>query len=181
MKSLVMGAALWAAVLGGTVFGGIGAFPAQAQQPAGNLLPPGEGRDIVAVACTQCHGPNVFAQLREGSDAWRHQVYDMILRGAQVQSADIDKVVGYLSASFGPGINVPASLHQVTLPDGAGKDVVESHCSVCHGLDRIALAKRAPGEWTQIVHRMVFLGAPVSGEDEKTILAYLDQKFGANK
>ncbi len=149
----------------------------RAQQP--NLLPPGDGRDIVAVACTQCHGPNVFAQLREGANAWRFQVYDMILRGAQVAPDDIDKVVGYLSASFGPGVNVPPPLHQVTLPDGKGKDLVETHCSVCHGLDRIAMSKRAPGEWNQIIHRMMFLGAPVSGDDAKVITAYLDDKFGA--
>jgi mono/diheme cytochrome c family protein len=169
MRSLLVGAVAWLAM----------AVPAHAQQPASNLLPPGDGRDIVAVACTQCHGPNVFAQLREGPDAWRFQVYDMILRGAQVQPEDVDKIVGYLSASYGPGINVPPPLHQVTLPDGQGKDLVEAHCTVCHGLDRIAMAKRAPGEWTQIIHRMIFLGAPVSGEDAKTITAYLDDKFGA--
>jgi mono/diheme cytochrome c family protein len=169
MRALLMGAAIWAVLVSSSY----------AQQPPANLLPPGDGRDVVAVACTQCHGPNVFAQLRQGPDAWRFQVYDMILRGAQVQPADVDKVVGYLAASYGPGINVPPPLHQVTLPDGQGKDLVESHCSVCHGLDRIAMAKRAPGEWTQIVHRMIFLGAPVSGDDAKIITAYLDAKFGA--
>jgi mono/diheme cytochrome c family protein len=153
------------------------AAPAFAQQPPANLLPPGDGRDVVAVACTQCHGPNVFAQLREGPNGWRFQVYDMILRGAQVQPADIDKVVTYLSASFGPGVNVPPPVHPVTLPDGTGKDVVEANCSVCHGLDRVAAAKRAPDQWTAIVHRMVFLGAPVSGKDEQTVIAYLQSKF----
>jgi len=174
MRSLLM-----SAVAGAALGAAVASSSSYAQQPPANLLPPGDGRDIVAVACTQCHGPNVFAQLREGQDAWRFQVYDMILRGAQVAPADIDKVVGYLSASFGPGVNVPPPLHQVTLPDGQGKDLVESHCSVCHGLDRIAMAKRAPGEWNQIIHRMMFLGAPVSGDDAKTITAYLDAKFGA--
>ena len=152
--------------------------PSEAQQPAPNPLPPGEGHDIVAVACTQCHGPNAFAQLREGAEGWRFQVYDMILRGAQIQPSDIDAVVNYLAANFGPGINVPPPLMQVTLPDGQGKDVVESRCSVCHGLDRVASAKRAPAEWDRIVHRMIFLGAPVSGDDTKTITAYLDAQFG---
>jgi mono/diheme cytochrome c family protein len=174
MRSLLIGAAIWAAVSLG-----MGAFPAYAQQPAANLMPPGDGRDVVALACTQCHGPNVFAQLRQGSDAWRFQVYDMILRGAQVPPADVDKVVGYLVSSYGPGVNVPPPVHQVTLPDGAGKDLVESHCAVCHGLDRVATSKRGPGEWAGIVRRMAFLGAPVSADDAKTITAYLDQKFGA--
>lgn len=170
-----MRALLLAATAGATL---AAATPTFAQQPHPNPLPPGEGREIVAVACTQCHGPNVFAQLREGENGWRFQVYDMILRGAQVQPSDIDRVVSYLTASFGPGVNVPPPVHQVSLPDGAGKDLVQANCSVCHGLDRVALAKRAPEEWDRIVHRMRFLGAPVSDEDAKTITAYLDQEFG---
>jgi len=169
MRASLIGGVAWLAI----------ASSAHAQQPPANLLPPGDGRDVVAVACTQCHGPGPFVQLRQGADAWRFQVYDMVLRGAQVQPDDVDKVVGYLTASFGPGVNVPPPLHQVTLPDGKGKDLVESHCTVCHGLDRIGMAKRAPGEWTRIVHRMTFLGAPVSADDAKTITAYLDDKFGA--
>ena len=149
---------------------------ASAQAPG--PLPPGEGREIVAVACTQCHAPAAFTQLREGAEAWRHQVYDMILRGAQVQPADIDKTVGYLAANFGPGINLPPS-RPVALPDGAGKDLVEARCSVCHGLDRIAMSKRSPAEWDKILHRMSFLGATLSADDMKSVAAYLDARFGA--
>jgi mono/diheme cytochrome c family protein len=153
---------------------------AQAQQPAPpNPLPPGEGHDIVAVACTQCHGPNAFAQLREGANAWRAQVYDMILRGAQISPTDIDPAVNYLATNFGPGINVPPPMMQVTLPDGPGKDFVESHCSVCHGLDRVAAAKRTPDQWNRIIHRMIFLGAPVSDDEVKTVSTYLDANFSA--
>lgn len=170
MRSLLVAGTAWLTVQTASSF---------AQQPPLNLLPPGEGREIVAAACTQCHGPNVFAQLREGEQGWRFQVYDMILRGAQVQPTDVDRVVNYLTASFGPGINVPAPVHEVALPDGPGKDLVQADCSVCHGLDRVALAKREPAEWDRIVRRMIFLGAPVSDKDAETITVYLDQKFGA--
>ena len=147
-----------------------------AQQPG--ALPPGQGRDIVAVACTQCHAPDAFAHLRQGAEAWRHQVYDMILRGAQIQPADIEPAVGYLAANFGPGINLPPS-RPVALPDGTGKDLVEARCSICHGLDRIAMSKRSPAEWTKILHRMTFLGATASADETRTITAYLGDKFGA--
>ena len=76
-----------------------------AQQPG--ALPPGQGRDIVAVACTQCHAPDAFAHLRQGAEAWRHQVYDMILRGAQVGPGDIDAAVKYMTTNFGPGVPFP--------------------------------------------------------------------------
>jgi mono/diheme cytochrome c family protein len=149
-----------------------------AQQQGANPLPPGEGRDIVAVACTQCHGPNAFAQLREASDAWRLQVYDMILRGAQLTPLEVDKAVEYLATNFGPGINVPPPTIQVTLPDAPGKDLVQTRCAVCHGLDRVSAAKRSEGEWDGIVARMVFLGAPVSADEAKTVTSYLEAKFG---
>jgi len=169
MRGLFAGAIAWAVLAQ--------AAPSHAQQQGPNPLPSGEGHDIVAVACTQCHGPNAFTQLREGANGWRFQVYDMILRGAQIQPADIEPVVNYLATNFGPGINVPPPMTEVTLPDGTGKDVVESHCTVCHGLDRVTSSKRTSAGWDAILQRMVFLGAPVSGDEVKTITAYLDTNY----
>jgi hypothetical protein len=92
-----------------------------------NPLPAGPGRDIVAVACSQCHGLSAFTWLRQGEQAWRHQVYDMILRGTQIGPSEIDTVVTYLTTNFGPGVNVPPSA-PVNLPAGTGKAVVEGSC-----------------------------------------------------
>jgi cytochrome c5 len=60
--------------------GGAGNFGSGAA--AANPFPDHPGREVVSVACTQCHGPNVFTQLRMGETAWRNQIYDMVLRGA---------------------------------------------------------------------------------------------------
>jgi len=150
--------------------------PSYAQGPA-NALPPGDGRDIVAVACSQCHGLNAVTQLRESANAWRYQVYDMIERGAQISPSEIDAAVKYLAANFGPGVNVPPS-PSVTLPDGQGKEVVEGGCNLCHGLDRIADAKRSAADWHDVVKRMVFLGAPLSADQEKAAVDYLTANFG---
>jgi mono/diheme cytochrome c family protein len=154
-------------------------FPAAAQQ-AQPQLPPGEGRDIFATACTQCHGLQTVVQIREDADAWRNQVYDMVLRGAQLTAPDVDKVVDYLATNFGPGINVPPATMPVALPDGQGKDLVEAHCVVCHGLDRVASAKRSRADWGNILARMNYFGASLSPDETKTISAYLETKLGAN-
>ena len=151
---------------------------ARAQAPGASPLPDGEGRDIVAVACTQCHGLNVFINIRENAQAWRWQTYEMILRGAQISPAEMDTVVKYFSTSFGPGANLP-QFAPTTLPDGQGKEIVEGGCALCHGLDRITAAKRSPGEWQAIVAKMVFLGAPLSADQAKATTDYLKANFGS--
>lgn len=162
-----------ASVLAGVL---AGAMPSLSQQQS--PFPAGEGRDIVAVACMQCHGPGVIVNQRLGADAWRYYVQNMFLRGAQVLPQELDVVVNYLTTNFGPGVNVPKST-QVILPKGEGSEIVEGTCSLCHGLDRITLANRKASEWNSIVRRMVFLGAPISDQDAVNATSYLSSKFGS--
>lgn len=151
-------------------------FGAAEAQQAGNL-PPGEGREIVATACTQCHNTGPFVQLRAGVDAWRVQIYDMILRGAQLRPAEIDIAARYLANNFGPGVNLTPATAVVALPAGAQRELVEQRCALCHGLDRVVATRRAPAEWQAIVARMAFLGTPMSAEEGRRIGSYLQQNF----
>jgi mono/diheme cytochrome c family protein len=157
---------------------GAASLPLRAQQD-NNPLPPGDGRDIVAVTCSQCHSLTALTQLREGAKAWRHQIYDMIERGAQVSPSEIDVMVNYLSTHLGPGIPYPGpSPAHIDLPAGAGADIVQSRCSLCHGVDRVVATKRTRAQWTSIVNRMVYLGAPLNPDQQKTVLDYLNTNYG---
>jgi cytochrome c5 len=148
--------------------------------PAANPFPDHPGREIVAVACTQCHGPNVFTQLRMNEKAWRAQIYDMVLRGAQIGPDDIDTAVKYMVASYGPGVPFPGQqAAPVTLADGAAKPLVEGGCALCHGLDRVVATKRSKAEWQSIVDRMVYFGSPISGDQEASVVDYLAANYGA--
>ncbi len=153
-----------------------GASPSRAQQSA-NPLPPGEGRDLVAVACSQCHYLGTIAKIRDGAAGWRMYVSNMVLRGAQLTPAEVDKVVNYLATNLGPGINLPPQ-KPVALPDGPGKQLVETHCALCHDLERVAEAKRKKQDWAPIVADMVAWGAPATSGEEKTITDYLAANFG---
>jgi mono/diheme cytochrome c family protein len=154
-------------------------LPLSAQQP-GNALPPGDGHDIVAVACSQCHGLNAITQLREGPQAWRHEIYDMIERGAQIAPSEMDKAVDYLATNFGPGVAFPGQTPaQVTLPAGQGKEIVEGACALCHGVDRAVAAKRSKSQWEKILARMVYFGAPLSTDQAKIAVDYLSANFGS--
>jgi mono/diheme cytochrome c family protein len=154
----------------------VAASSSRAQQAA-NPLPPGEGRDLIAVACSQCHYLGTIAKIRDGADGWRLYVSNMVLRGAQLTPTEVDTVVKYLAENLGPGVNLPPA-KPVALPDGAGKQLVETRCALCHDLERVAVVKRSARQWPAIVANMVVQGAPVTSEEAKTITDYLAANFG---
>ena len=154
---------------------------AMAQQA--NVFPEGPGRDIVAVACTQCHAPQPFTQLRMGETGWRKQVENMVLRGAMIAPNELDVVTKYLTTAYGPGVplpNAPAK-STVSLATGPGANLVEGACGVCHGLDRVVAANRPGQQWTAIVHRMAEIGAQLDAEQSRQIISYLEQHYGATR
>jgi cytochrome c5 len=149
------------------------AVPARAQ----GALPAGEGRDLMATACSQCHPLNVIRSMREGAEGWKRHVYNMVTRGAQLNAREADMVVAYLAANFGPTAPA-ASAVQVALPGGPGKDLVETRCTVCHDLERVASAKRQKSEWPGLVANMVGRGAVATPDEAQAISVYLASHFG---
>jgi mono/diheme cytochrome c family protein len=173
-RFILAGAGVFAGILASILLG----FTAQAQQS--NPFPAGAGRDIIAVACTQCHRAGPITQLRMGEAGWRRQVYNMVLRGAQIGPDEIDDVVKYLATNFGPGVPVPGlASPPVTLPDGAGADLVAGACGTCHGVDRVVAVTRPGRQWEAIVHRMVAIGAPIDAGQAGQIISYLQTNYGA--
>jgi mono/diheme cytochrome c family protein len=163
-------------LLGATALALITVTPVNAQQ---SPLPQGEGRDIVAVACTQCHALTPILTGREGPAGWTRHVHNMVLRGAQLTSSEADTVVRYLAANFGPG-NAPPAKVAITLPAGAGKELVETRCVACHDLERVAVVKRPRQHWPAIVANMVARGAAATPEEAGAIATYLAAQFGSD-
>ena len=85
-------------------------------------------------------------------------------------------MVNYLALNLGPGINLPPA-KPVALPDGHGKELVETRCSLCHDLERVATVKRDKQDWPVIVADMVAWGATATPEEAKTIADYLSANF----
>lgn len=145
-------------------------------------LPAGEGRDLVAVACSQCHGLGMIMTLRDGEAGWKRYVQEMVMRGAQLNAREADIAVKYLASHFGPsagpmpGATVPG--RAMALPDGAGKDLVQARCTACHTLARITDSPRTGAEWERTVQDMVSRGATVSASEAQTITSYLSAQFG---
>lgn len=70
---------------------------------------------------------------------------------------------------------------QIRLKEGAGKELVESNCAVCHSLDYIQtnspfLDRKG---WEATLSKMVnVMGAPIPKEDVPMIVEYLNQYYG---
>lgn len=153
------------------------AVPQGRAQQGADPLPAGDGHDLVAVACSQCHYLGTIAKIRDGAPGWRRYVDNMVLRGAQLTKPEIETVVAYLARNLGPGINLPPA-KPVALPDGPGKDLIAARCALCHNLERVVAVKRERKAWPVIVADMVAQGAPVTADEAKTISDYLAANFG---
>jgi cytochrome c5 len=154
--------------------------PTRAQTPANNL-PAGPGKDIVATACTQCHGLKLIVALRDGPVGWKRFVNDMILRGAQLTPEEADTVSQYLAKNFGPGTSpMQSGLNSQPLPAGNGQTLVQSHCALCHDLGRITTVSRSKEEWNNTVSNMMArAGNNVASQEEVlTMTSYLAANFG---
>jgi len=141
-------------------------------------LPQGDGRDLAAVACSQCHTLAVLMAGRDGPVGWKNHVYNMVLRGAQLTPREADTVTQYLITHFGPGAPTPPA---AALPNGPGKELVETRCAVCHTLERVTIIKRQKGDWETIVAKMYERWGQSAPDEVQAISAYLVAQFGTSK
>ena len=134
--------------------------PAPARAQTAQALPPGEGRDIVAVA-------------------WKRHVYNMVIRGALLTPRDIDIVLQYLNTNFGPGQSLPPA-KPITLAAGAGKELVETRCALCHDLERVTAAKRQKRDWPGVVANMFDRFGLAAPDEASAISSYLAANYGTD-
>jgi competence ComEA-like helix-hairpin-helix protein len=76
---------------------------------ASTTLPAGKGKDIVQQHCVGCHELKVVTSKRATKQQWASLVDQMVSRGAEVDDDDIESVVEYLAANFGPLKSSPAA------------------------------------------------------------------------
>jgi mono/diheme cytochrome c family protein len=127
----------WAVVLSIVSLAGL----ARAEEPA---------EAIVANNCLSCHSEELLAQQRLTPKQWAASVKKMQSWGAPVEPEDVEALVAYLAAHFGPSaprfkpapIDVKAAAAAFApLPDGPfksgsvkkGRALYQTACLACHG------------------------------------------------
>jgi len=109
----------------------------------GQALPDGRGKAEFERICSNCHTASMATRLRNTPEGWKGVVNDMVSRGAQGSQADIDNVVLYLSANFGPSPSGAAS--SLTLP-GMPSTPIQPTPAIALSSSVIASAKRVIAE-----------------------------------
>ena len=67
---------------------------------------------------------------------------------------------------------------QLQLPEGNGKKLVETRCTLCHGLNELTDQVNLNGtDWQEIVNLMVAFGAPLSKDEIAVVTDYLAKNF----
>ncbi|MFP5206623.1 MAG: PQQ-dependent dehydrogenase, methanol/ethanol family [Acidobacteriota bacterium] len=68
---------------------------------------------------------------------------------------------------------------QAGLPAGPGRQVLETMCTRCHGLNVVTGQRMTAHQWSDEVQDMVSRGATGTPEDVRQVVAYLSENFGS--
>jgi hypothetical protein len=123
-----------------------------------------------------CHGPSLIAQQRLDRNGWTREVDKMTRWGANVQPADRDALITYLSRTFSNNRPLPNSGKSV--PAGNASDLFQTYCLSCHDDSLIISRKLDKGSWTGTVDRMIRWGAYVPAGRKDELVDYLTTQWG---
>lgn len=73
---------------------------------------------------------------------------------------------------------MPAESQNRQLPEGEGKEIVESTCTLCHGLSAVTNSKLSREDWQDVIDTMISFGAPLKDEQAEIVVEYLADHFG---
>jgi cytochrome c5 len=141
-----------------------------------------KGKQVMGQACTQCHGIRYMQVQRKSREQWKNAVYAMISTGALVMPDEIDPLVAYLAATYGPnspatpisGGNRDSGMDAGTgLPEGPAKILVVENCQTCHSLQTATAKARTRAEWNEVIGRMVKIGAKLNEAEQTKVIDYL--------
>lgn len=100
------------------------------------------------------------------------------IREASLQVPKLFHRVALIAAALSSGLSFAGASVAQDLPPGDGHDIVQTACTMCHGVDVIASQRRSADEWKDVVSRMVGNGANLTDDQYVTVVKYLGDKLG---
>jgi cytochrome c5 len=126
---------------------------------------PEPGEVIVNRSCLGCHELRRIQTQARDEGEWSALVAQMVENGAEVDDSDREVLVDYLTLHYGP------------VPDGDGKDILLTNCTVCHDLGRVLAHRGTVQNWQETVITMLNEGAYVTDSEFITLVNYLARNF----
>ena len=158
------------------------ATPAPGQAPPAAAGGTDPAKSILESACTVCHGLDGMANhVYETKDPYESLIRNMIGYGANVTDAQVPALAEYMLKTYGkkPAATAASNATPSTAAADPGKAILESACTVCHGLDGLANHKyesKAPYE--SLAKSMVAYGANVSDAQMGPLVDYMFKTYG---
>ena len=147
-----------------------------------------KGRAVFGESCIQCHNINTVLIQRKPQEGWKQTVYSMVSRGAQLTPDEMEALIAYLTATYGPNAPPPnmksdsgtsaGNGGEEILPAGAGKQVLSRACAKCHSMSLVTNSRKSESEWGKTIARMVSIGATLAPADRQALAEYLSKNFG---
>jgi virginiamycin B lyase len=78
---------------------------------------------------------------------------------------------------IGAATSVHAQQKPVTLPEGPGKEAVQTYCSGCHGLARVVASGYPQAYWHTTIRMMMNFGVPIPQDQVIPVIDYLAKNF----
>ena len=158
------------------------ALPLLLASPVGGqeaiTLPEGEGREVVGMACSQCHSLKALFVYKGDDRQWEVLVHEMVAFGTQVSPRERDTILAYLKATFSLE-RTAGGRDAAPLPSGKGRELLQASCDACHGLPLIARKRAGRAEWETILRRHTSEErVELSAAQTETLLEYLAASFG---
>ena len=134
-------------------------------------MPEGQGKEVVASICAGCHSLETVLTQRRSQEEWGNTISEMIARGAQIFTEEVDTIISYLGEHYGAQAGSGA-------PRPAGEELFRSKCFQCHGEGMWKDLRQDRRSWEGTLYRMVGRGALWTEEEISTMAGYLAQTNG---
>lgn len=131
-----------------------------------------DGDALINARCTVCHTrERIDLKQSNGADrdAWVTTVDRMISYGAQLDEAEREAVLNFLTGTAAaPSAPPPTSLD--------GETLITTRCTVCHTRERIDTASKDAAGWTATIDRMISYGAQLGPDEREALIGYLAER-----
>ncbi len=140
-------------------------------------LPDGPGKDAFTGVCSECHALDLATSQKKPRAGWQSTVESMVAKGATASKEQLDTIVTYLAAHFGPDDTASLNAAATVMPEGPAKQIILRECTTCHLPDHFTKYRHSNEEWQAIVIRMAPRTRSITKEETDTVLKYLSTNF----